>query len=196
MKNPSSIQQLFERGGGIVRAKTLLENGVSYYDIDGLLAAEVIVRLKRGVYKWADRETDEMAEVARMVPGGVFCLFSAAFYYGLTTTIPARHHVAIPGDRKVALPSYPPIQLYFWNKTPYSLGVTTADLAGGRIHLYDLEKTVCDVIRHRNKIGLEVLKEILRNYLDQEDRNLNRLHAYARQLNMFNKVDAFVTMLL
>jgi predicted transcriptional regulator of viral defense system len=131
-----------------------------------------------------------------MVPDGIFCLLSAAFYHGLTTTVPATHHVAIPDGQKVVLPGYPPIHLYFWNPTPYSLGITTAELAGGSVRLYDLEKTVCDVIRHRNKIGFEVLKEILRNYLDRKDRNLNRLHAYAGQLNIFNKVDEFVNILL
>lgn len=196
MNSPSNIQQLFERGNGIVGVKTLLENGLSYYDINGMLADAVIVRLKRGVYKWAAKETDEMAEVARMVPGGVFCLLSAAFYHGLTTAVPAGHHLAIPDDRKVALPDYPPIQLYFWNETPYSLGVATAELEGGGIKIYDMEKTVCDAIRHRNKIGFEVLKEILKNYLDRKDRNLNRLHSYSKQLNIFNKVDEFVKILL
>ncbi|MBC6993721.1 type IV toxin-antitoxin system AbiEi family antitoxin domain-containing protein [Neolewinella lacunae] len=196
MNISSTIQQLFERGNGIVGVKTLLENGISYYRINALLADAVIVRLKRGVYKWAAKETDELAEVARIVPDGVFCLLSAAFYHGLTTTVPAGHHVAIPDDRKVVLPDYPPIQLYFWNETPYSLGVATAEVEGGSIQIYDLEKTVCDAIRHRNKIGFEVLKEILNNYLDREDRNLNRLHSYSKQLNIFNKVDDFVKILL
>ncbi len=192
----SNVEQLFERNQGILDIKTLLENGVSYYDLNGLLEKAVIFRLKRGVYKWADKETDEMAEAARIVPGGVFCLLSAAFYYGLTTTVPSSHHMAIPDDRKAVLPDYPPIQLYYWNKTPYSLGVATAELAGGSVNIYDLEKTVCDVIRHRNKIGFEVLKEILKNYLNRKDRNLNQLHAYARQLKINNKVDEFVKILL
>ncbi|MBK8652415.1 MAG: type IV toxin-antitoxin system AbiEi family antitoxin domain-containing protein [Haliscomenobacter sp.] len=196
MKNLSNIAQLFERNSGIIGVKTLLENGVPYYHIKGLLADGVIVRLRRGVYKWAAKETDEMAEVARIVPKGVFCLLSAAFYFRLTTTVPGRHHLAIPDDRKVVLPDYPPIQLYFWNETPYSLGVATAELTGGSIKIYDLEKTVCDIIRHRNKIGFEVLKEILKNYLDRKDRNLNRLHFYAKQLNIFNKVDEFLNILL
>ncbi len=196
MKPLSGIQELFQLGNGIVGVKTLLENGISYYDINGLLAEGVIIRLKRGVYKWVAQDTDEMAEVARMIPGGVFCLLSAAFYYGLTTTIPASHHVAISDSRKVVLPEFPPIQLYYWNTTPYSLGVTTAQLAGGSVSLYNLEKTVCDVIRHRNKIGFEALKEILKNYLDRQDRDLNRLYDYSRELNMFNKVDEFVKILL
>lgn len=74
--------------------------------------------------------------------------------------------------------------------------MATAELDGGSIRIYDLEKTVYDVIRHRNKIGFEVLKEILKNYLDRKDRNLNRLHSYSKQLNIFNKVDEFVKMLL
>jgi predicted transcriptional regulator of viral defense system len=196
MTTPSNVVQLFERGNGIVRVRTLLENGISYYDINGLLAEGVIVRLKRGVYRWAKEETDEMVEVAWLVPEGVFCLLSAAFHHGLTTTVPAAHHLAIPDSRKVVLPDYPPVKLYFWNETPYALGVSTAELYGGSIRVYDLEKTACDVIRHRNKIGFEVLKEILRKYLDRKDRNLNRMHSYAKQLNIFNKVDEFLKMLL
>lgn len=76
------------------------------------------------------------------------------------------------------------------------MGIITAEVAGGRIKVYDLEKTVCDVIRHRKKIGFDVLKEILKNYLDRKDRNLNRLHEYSRQLNIFNKVDEFIKILL
>lgn len=196
MKVPSNVVQLFERGNGIVGISVLLRNGVTYYDINGLLEDGVIVRLKRGVYKWVKKETDEMAEVAWIVPDGVFCLLSAAFHHGLTTTVPTMHHLAIRDSRKVVLPDYPPIQLYYWNETPYSLGMTTAELRGGNIRIYDLEKTVCDVIRHRNKIGLEVLKEILKNYLDSKGRNLNRLHFYAKQLNIANKVDEFIKMLL
>ncbi|MEZ4983603.1 MAG: hypothetical protein R2795_00955 [Saprospiraceae bacterium] len=196
MKSSTEIAQLFKGGNGIVGVRTLLDNGVSYHDLNGLLAEDLIVRLKRGVYKWAAEETDEMAEVARMVPKGVFCLLSAAFHHGLTTSVPVMHHVAIPDSQKVALPDHPPIQCYFWNETPYTLGISTAEVLGGSIRVYDLEKTVCDIIRHRNKIGFEVMKEILRNYIDRKDRNLNQLHVYARQLNIFNKVDEFLKILL
>lgn len=192
----SKIEQLFKRNQGILGAKTLLENGVTYSTINSLLADAVLVKLKRGLYKWAAIETDEMVEVARMVPDGVFCLWSAAFFHELTTTVPTGYHLAIPDDRKATRPDYPPTQLYFWNKTPYTLGVTTAELAGGWIKVYDLEKTVCDVIRHRKKIGLEVLKEILNNYLQRKDRNLHRLQLYAQELNSFNKINDLIKILI
>ncbi|MDZ4710659.1 MAG: hypothetical protein SH818_19820 [Saprospiraceae bacterium] len=192
----SVAAQLFEEHNGIVGVQELLQHGLSYYHLNQLLADAVIVKLKRGVYKWAASETNELAEVARIVPKGVFCLLSAAFHHGLTTSIPAEHHLAIPDEQKVALPDYPPIKRYYWNKTPYALGITTVEVAGGQIKIYDLEKTVCDVIRHRNKLGFEVLKEILKNYLDRKDRNLHRLHEYSKALNIFNKVDELIKVLL
>jgi predicted transcriptional regulator of viral defense system len=196
MKKLSTVEQLFERNHGIVGIQELLQNGVTYHDLNGLLADSVIVKLKRGVYKWATTETDEWTEVARIVPNGVFCLLSAAFHHGLTTSVPSEHHLAIPDERKVALPDYPPIKLYYWNKIPYMLGASTCELEGISIKVYDLEKTVCDIVRHRNKIGFEVLKEILKNYLDSKDRNLNHLHLYSKQLNIFNKVDELIKILL
>ena len=128
--------------------------------------------------------------------GNPFCLHTACFYYELTTSIPSEIHVAIADDRRVALPDYPPIKLYYWNDTPLNLGITAVLVDNQSIQMYDLEKTICDVIRHRNKIGFETLKEILKNYLNRKDRDLNRLNLYAKQLNIQNKVDDFIKILL
>jgi predicted transcriptional regulator of viral defense system len=187
---------LFEQHNGIVGSQELLQNGLSYHDLNGLLESGAVIRLKRGIYKWATFETNELAEVARMVPNGVFCLLSAAFHHGLTTTIPVEHQIAILDTQKVVLPDYPPIKLYYWNKTPHSLGVSSVEIPGGQLKMYNLEKTVCDAVGHRNKIGFETLKEILKNYLDHKDRNLNRLHEYSQKLNIFNKLDNLIKVLL
>jgi predicted transcriptional regulator of viral defense system len=190
------IQTLFEQNNGIASAQYLLEKGISYYDINRLLADEILIKLKRGIYKWVSIDTDEMAEVAHIIPKGVFCLQTACFYYELTTSIPSEFHVAIFDERRVALPDYPPIKIYYWNKTAYELGVTSILVGNENVKIYNLEKTICDTIRHRHKIGFDVLKEILKNYLNRKDRNLNRLNDYAKQLNIFNKVDDFIKILL
>jgi predicted transcriptional regulator of viral defense system len=181
MISETHIQYLFEQNN-IASAQSLLEKGVSYYDINRFLEAEVLVKLKRGVYKWAKAETNQWVEMAYIVPKGVFCLQTACFYYELTTSIPSAYHVAIPDRQRVALPDYPPIKIYYWNQTSFELGVTSILVDNEPVKIYDLEKTICDTIRHRHKIGL--------------DRNLNRLDAYAKQLNIFNKVDDFIKILL
>jgi predicted transcriptional regulator of viral defense system len=196
MINDSTISDIFQKNKGIVSAQYLLKQGVSYYDINRFLAQEVIIKLKRGVYKWVETDTNELVEVAHIVPKGIFCLQTACFYYELTTSIPSEYHIAIPDGQRVALPNYPPIKVYYWNKISFELGVTTIVVDNERIKIYNLEKKICDTIRHRNKIGFDVLKEILKNYLNRKDRNLNRLDTYAKQLNIFNKVDDFIKILL
>lgn len=190
------IRPLFEANNGVVSVQTLLNKGVSYYDINKSLANKTLIKLKRGVYKWAETEPNELAEVAFMIPNGVFCLLTACFYYGLTTSVPSQIHLAIADDRHVVLPDYPPIKLYYWNNTPFQLGVTTVLVDNQPILIYDMEKTICDVIRHRQKLGFEVLKEILKNYVNRKDCNFNRLHQYAKALKIEKKVNDFVNILL
>ncbi|MEN9610163.1 MAG: hypothetical protein RLZZ628_977 [Bacteroidota bacterium] len=196
MTKESQIKPLFERCSGIISIQLLLAKGVSYYDINRLLADKKLIKLKRGVYKWADREINELVEVAFMVPNGVFCLQTACFYYELTTSIPSEIHIVLLDDRRVTLPDYPPIQLYHWKNTSFHVGKTTVLVENELILMYDLEKTICDVIRHRQKLGFEMLKEVLKNYLKRPDRNLNRLTQYAKQLKIYNKVDQFIKILL
>jgi predicted transcriptional regulator of viral defense system len=196
MTNVAHIHQLFEKNKGVVPAQYLLKNGVSHYDINKLLSDDVLIKLKRGVYKWANTELEELVEVAHIVPKGVFCLQTACFHYELTTSIPSEYHIAIQDEQRIVLPNYPPIKVYYWNKMSYELGLTSIIVGNEAIKIYDLEKTICDTIRHRNKIGFDVLKEILKNYLNRKDRNLNRLDEYAKQLNIFNKVDEFIKILL
>ena len=196
MINDTHIHAIFKQNKGIASAQYLLENGVSYYDINRFLANEALIKLKRGIYKWVETDINELVEVAHIVPKGVFCLQTACFYYELTSSIPSEYHVAIPDAQRVVLPDYPPIKIYYWNKTSFELGATSIVVDHEIVKIYDLEKTICDTIRHRNKIGFDVLKEILKNYLNRKDRNLNRLDAYAKQLNIFNKVDDFIKILL
>lgn len=194
--NHTHLHALFQQTNGIVPTQFLLENGVSYYDIHKFLADETLIKLKRGFYKWAVTETNEMVEVAHLVPKGIFCLQTACFYYELTTSIPSAYDIAIPDEQRVTLPNDPPIKVYYWNKKSFELGATSIIVDNEPIKIYDLEKTICDTIRHRNKIGFDVLKEILKNYVNHKKRNLNRLNHYANQLNIFNKVDYFIKLLL
>jgi predicted transcriptional regulator of viral defense system len=196
MKEANFIRNIFEQKAGIVSAQYLSENGVTYYDINQLLQTALITKLKRGLYKWADIETDELAEVANIVEKGVFCLQSACFYYGLTTSIPSEHHIAIADTRHVALPIYPPIKLYYWNENVYHLGVTNVIAGNQWVQMYDMEKTICDVIRHRNKIGFDVIKEVFKNYVKRKDKNLNRLDNYAKLLKIQNKINQIIEWLL
>ena len=76
---------------------------------------------------------------------------------------PFSYCIAIERSRKVVLPQYPSIELYYLSSKVFELGVTEAVIEGFTVKIYDLEKSVCDAIKYRNRVGIDVSSEILRN---------------------------------
>jgi len=191
-------EDIFKESGGVARIQTLQEAGMTYYSLNALLEKGLVSRVKQGVYRLESGEesADEMVEVARMVPNGVFCLYSACTYYELTTFVSGFHHLAIPKKSRVTLPPYPPIQLYYWADAPYNLGIEAVEIWGGTIRMYNIEKTVCDMVKFRNKIGMDTVKEVLHNYVRRKDRRIHLLNQYARQMNIAGVLSNYLDILL
>lgn len=145
---------------------------------------EMLSAWKPGVYTLPEELAKPMVDIDRIVPNGVLCLYSAWYVYGLTTQIPVEHCVAVEKSRKVVLPDYPPIKICFWSEKAYKIGIVEREIEGHRCKIYDVEKSVCDAIRMRNKIGMDVCSEIVRNYMKCEDRDLNKLSEYAKALRV------------
>lgn len=168
---------------GILKPKDIDEQG-RYYFVRKAMDAGDVVRLKNGLYATEDTLADTMVDVECIVPGGVLCLYSAWQHYGLTTQIPGSIYVAVEKHRKVVVPAFPPIKLCYWEQKYYEMGVIEADVAGHRLRIYDIERAVCDVVRFRNKVGMDVMTEVLRAYLSRKDRNIARLTEYARKMRI------------
>ncbi|MBR2812398.1 MAG: hypothetical protein IKD69_13555 [Solobacterium sp.] len=128
-------------------------------------------------------EENDFINAAAYVPEGVVCLMSAARYYELTSFLPDGIDVAINRKKKVStLPDWPQIKIFYFDHTRMDNGVMEIMEGGDSFRIFDIEKTVVDIVCYRNKIGIEETAEVLRNYMKRQDRNLNRLYAYARML--------------
>ncbi len=86
--------------------------------------------------------------------------------------------------------------LYYWKEENLSLGVTETVLSGHTVRITNLERSVCDAVKYRNKIGLEVCAEILRTYLRKEGRNLSLLTEYAKQLRVWSTLKNYLEIAL
>ena len=93
--------------------------------------------------------------------------------------------IAIANKRKVVLPHALPIELYYWKKENLEFGIMDADISGYKVHITDMERSVCDAVKYRNKIGLDVCAEVIRTYLKKPNRNLARLQDYAKRLRCY-----------
>ncbi len=98
------------------------------------------------------------------IPKGVICLISALAFHGLTTQIPHRVYVALPIHAEKPRLEYPPIRLFWRSEKTYSAGIETHTLDGIAVRIFALEKTIADCFKFRNKVGLDVAVEALRDY--------------------------------
>ena len=166
----------------IISIEELKEQGLTLYKINQLVEQGVLRKLNKKFYKNTDYKGEEsdFYYAYAYVPAGVICLMSAAVYYNLTTYRPDSVDVAIDRKARVStLPDWPEVNLYYYTNDRFELGIETIADGKNQFRIYDIEKTVVDIVFYREKVGMEEMKEVLVNYLRRKDRNLNRLIRYA-----------------
>ena len=182
MRNTTIIDEL-QKSGGFIKANEVKTRG-EYEQLRRATEEGTLLRLRNGVYAEMSALANNMVDVERIVPGGVLCLYSAFAHYGLSTQVPSSFCIAIEAKRKLRLPDYPIIDLYYWKKENLEFGITQKDLSGYVLRITDLERTVCDAVKYRNKIGLDVCGEVIDNYLKVDTRNISLLNEYAGRLRL------------
>ena len=177
----------------------LKDMGYSYYKIGKLEEQGVLSRVNRSTYENLTYKGDEndFFSAEAFVPNGVICLMSAARYYELTNFLPDAVDVAIERKKKVnTLPEWPEIRIYYFDPSRMDLGVTEIRDGDNCFHIFDIEKTVVDIIYYRNKIGIEETSEVLRNYLKRRNRQIDRIYAYAKRLRCEKIVRTYLEVLV
>ena len=177
----------------------LKDMGYSYYKIGKLEKDGILRRINRSTYENLSYKGDEndFFSAEAFVPNGVICLMSAARYYELTNFLPDSVDVAIERKKKVAtLPDWPEIKIFYFDPVRMDLGVTEVREGDNVFHIFDIEKTVVDIIYYRNKIGIEETSEVLKNYLKRRDRQIDRLYAYAKRLRCEKVVRTYLEVLV
>ena len=189
----AKIHRALTKSGGVIRSYELQEPR-AYYNINKEIKSGNVIRIKNGVYMLPEELASTMIDVARIVPGGVVCLYSAWNYYGLTTQIPDGFYIAIEKHRKVVVPEIMGIILCYWQEKYCTMGVEEIEIANHKVKIFCIEKSVCDAIKFRNKIGTEVAIEILKNYLKRKERNISLLMDFAKQMRILSTMRQYLEM--
>ncbi|MEZ3470388.1 MAG: hypothetical protein K1W40_18925 [Schaedlerella sp.] len=166
----------------IFSMQELKSKGFTQYKIGKLVDEGKLLKLNKSYYENAEYcgEESDFYYVEAYAPKGIICLLSAAVYYNLTTYIPVAVDVAIPRKAKVStMPDWPQMNVHHYTDSRHELGITTVREGKNKFQIYDIEKTVVDIVFYREKVGIEETREILVTYLRRMDRNLNRLLKYA-----------------
>lgn len=181
-KKREKIIKILKIHNGYARSKDILAEGIHPRDIKNILDKGLIIKVKNGLYKLTDIpviSNQSFIDLARAVPEGVICLLSALSYYELTTFNPSIISMAIYRKSWRPKMEYPPVEFYYFSTKQFEAGINEIKIKAHKVRIYCPEKTICDCFRYRNKLGLDIAKEGLSEYLKQKDRNLEKLVEYA-----------------
>jgi predicted transcriptional regulator of viral defense system len=172
MTNPITTQKaiiLFSEHNGILRTSEAIRLGINPKTLYAMRSHGLIEMMSRGIYRLVDEalETDQMdlTLVIKRLPRGVICLTSALAFHELTTQIPHYVYVAYQQGWRQPKSDYPPVKIFRYSKNSFDAGIEHHTFNGIQILIYSAAKTVADCFKFRNKIGLDVAVEALKNYL-------------------------------
>jgi predicted transcriptional regulator of viral defense system len=168
---------------GILRPRDLESHQIPRIYLQRLLRRGEVERVGRGVYMRAGAEVSEhhsLVEAAKRVPNGVVCLLSALRFHDLTTQNPWEVWLAI--EQKAWRPRDMPVRVRIVHLSPlaFAAGVEEHRIEGVPVQVYSAAKTVADCFKFRNKIGLDVALEALRDYHRKHRAGLDDLWRFAK----------------
>lgn len=168
---------------GVIRPRDLLAHGLPKDYLNMLAREGVLVKLGRGLYQWPDREASRhqsLIEVAKLAPNGVVALLSALSFHGLGTQNPFEVWLAI--DRKSRRPRihYPPVRFVTMSHEGLVEGFEKHEIDGVMVSVFCPAKTVADCFKYRNKIGLDVALEALKDGWRAQMFTMDDLLRYAK----------------
>ena len=173
-------------------------NGVSKYRFYRFVHENELERIGKGMYSKEDVLVDDLFVISHRCPKAVFSHDEAFYYHGLSDREPLVHTVTIySGYNAHRLKAGGKCKVYYVKEELLDIGKTTVkDNFGNDIPMYDLERTICDLVRSRNSIEIQEFSSVMKSYIARKDKNLNLLMEYASKFHIENVIRRYMEVLL
>jgi predicted transcriptional regulator of viral defense system len=193
----AGIFEVASKNGGYLRTMDLKKKNISSKHLAVLVEGGALEKVSYGLYRlteldWAAYE--DFIAIAKRIPQGVICSLSALDYYELSTINPRAVHLCVRKNSNILKPAYPPLELYYQSSGQFEL--TEIAIRGETVRIYSPEKTICDCIKYRNRIGMDIMLEAVKNYVRRKDRDLGRLHEYSRKCRVEKLLTNYMEVLI
>ena len=183
--------------GGIIETKVAAEHGISKALLYKLCKEDKIHRIVKGQYILPDDMQDELLAISNRSGKLIFSHETALYLNGISDRTPFEHTVTAPSGCIPSAAIKSECKVYYIKPELFELGRTTLKTpAGNDVPAYDLERTICDVIRSRNKLGTETFLAALKLYAANPKKDLNKLNSYAKKLRVSKVLRQYLEVLL
>ncbi len=174
---------------GMLRPRDLDDIGVPRVVLTRMTGNGQLEKAGRGIYQLPDTQGSEhesLITIATKVPQAVFCLITALQFHELTTQLPRQVWIAMPRGSHAPKISYPPVKMVQFSAEAYFDGIEIVERDQVKLRIYSVAKTVADCFKHRNKIGLDVALEALKDARVRKKASADDLWHFAKICRVAN----------
>ena len=193
----AELAAIAQEHGGIIETRTAIAHGISKAMLSKLCRENKIDRVAQGQYILPDDMQDELLSIVKRSDKIILSHETALFLHSISDRTPFEHTITVPSDYTASAAIRSECKVYYIKPELFDFGKTTIKTpAGNDVPVYDLERTVCDMVRSRNKVGTETFLAALKLYAASPRKDLNKLHIYAKKLRVSNVLRPYLDVLL
>ena len=197
MEDIDKIRKILKKNNGTITTKEVEALGISSKILTRMIEKGIIERVARGIYIETDTLEDKYFITQAICKKGIFSHETALYFHDLCDRTPIKYQLTIPSYYNNTLIKNKNYQFFYIKEDLYEVGITEIKSPyGNKIKVYDLERTICDIIRNKKKIEIALFTDAMKRYAERKDRNSIRLHKYAKLFNIEDDLRKYLEVLL
>ena len=196
-KDEAEILYMAETQQGIITSTQVTEAGIPRRCLTSMVRSGLLVRVERGVYTLPETWEDELFILQWRFSRGIFSHETALYLHAMTDRTPSRYTMTFPFGYNPGNVLKRGVVAKVANEETYPLGIMTlASPSGNSLKVYDIERTLCDMVRTRHKADIQVVNQAMRMYAGSREKDIGRLMDYAQRLLVKQKILTYLDILL
>ncbi len=191
------LHKLLNNNNGIVTTSELKKLKLDSRSIKKLVESSVIEKVARGIYIGVEYFVDNLFVTQLKCTKGIYSLETALYYHNLIERVPFKCDITIPSNYNTRLLKNTKYKFHYLKQDLYEVGITELKTEfGNNIRVYDLERTICDIIREKDSIERNLFVEALKNYAKSNKKNPKKLYEYAKKFKIEDIVKMYMEVLI
>lgn len=188
----NKVLKIMKNNKGIITSSQIETYGIPRVYLSKMVEKNIIERIERGIYVTKDYEYDEYYLFQLKYPKTVFSYNTALYFYEMTERTPIKMDVSISKN-------YNPhrfkdiVNVYRINDELFELGIVDKKSPQGmKVRTYNLERTICDIIKDKDSIDIEIRNKAIKKAIKSKEFNASKMFEYAKKMNIYDKVKNYM----
>lgn len=197
MKNKDKILKLLEENEDYITREIVIKNDIAPYFLSLMVKDKQLIRISRGVYRSYNDSQDVFYEHLSKSKYARYSHATALYFLGFSDRTPIHFDITVKSGYGGSLQKEKDISLYYVKKSLIDLGLIELQSPFGTpIKTYNLERTICDIVRDKNKMDVEIFTKAIKQYAKYKQKDMVKLMDYARRFKIERKLRDYLEVLI